>query len=161
MRIIILGMDNTGKTTLSNLLKNQLNYELINSLGKNINKENMIDFIKNNLKKDNVIFERFCFFEEIIYGNILRNYSNFDFEDEIYSYIKECKPIIIYCRPEINIIFDWKEREQMEGVKEKSKELLKLYDDVFNNKIKKDFKTLIWNYKKDDIKDLIYKIKSI
>ena len=141
MKIIILGMDNSGKTTLANYLKDLLNYPLINSLGPKYTKEEMENFMLKHLKNNkDVIFERFPLFEEIIYGNVLRNESKFNLNDKIYKLLKKDKNLcIIYCRPSRDNILNFGTREQMEGVIEKSNNLINAWDNLFMNHIMIDF----------------------
>ena len=95
LTLIVLGMDNTGKTTLCGQLSKELNIRIVNSLGPNATKWDMENFIQYKMGNDDTIFERFCFFEEMVYGSILRNYSKFNFNDPIFKTIKNFHPIII------------------------------------------------------------------
>lgn len=154
MNIIVLGMDNTGKTTLVKMLSKELNYNIIQSKGLHLNKEEIIKYLLENINKDNNIFERFSLFDEMVYGKILRNYSKFEINEDFYNEIKNKKPIIIYCRPDIEDIFNWQNREQMEGVIDNSLKLIKEFDNLIV-KIKKDFKIINWNFKKDNFDNLV------
>lgn len=126
--ILILGFDNTGKSTLTNQLSEKLNIPKILSKG-SVDKETFNLFLKENTKDNIVIFERFTPIEEMVYGKILRNKSKFTFEETM-NILKNYDYFIIYCRPPKKIIFDWKERKQMDGVIEKSNILLKEYDNI-------------------------------
>lgn len=98
-KIIIIGMDNTGKTTLANELSNRLNFKHIKSPGPNFTKEEMYKSIIEQLSSDeDLILERFSIVEEIIYGNRLRNKSKFTTSDLI-DINNKYKPLFIYCRP--------------------------------------------------------------
>lgn len=160
MNIIVLGMDNTGKTTLTNMLKDEFGLNLINSTGPKASRKEMVDHILK-LKNENQIFERFPFFEEIVYGEVLRGESKFKFESWAYKFIKVASPLIIYCRPSLKTMLDWKDREQMEGVIEKALLLLNKYDEIFIQHIIKDFKYLVWDYKKDDFSKLVSQINHL
>ena len=60
-KIVIIGMDNTGKTTLVNDMKNILKIESIKSPGPNFTKEEMYEEIITDLSKEEVvILERFA-----------------------------------------------------------------------------------------------------
>lgn len=157
MNIIVLGMDNTGKTTLSKMLSKELNYKIIESKGLYLNKEEIINYLLENINKDNNIFERFSLFDEMIYGKVLRNYSKFEINGDFYKKIKDKKPIIIYCRPKNKDILNWQNREQMKGVIDNSLKLIEEFDKLILN-IKKDFKIINWNFKEDNFKDLLEKI---
>ena len=162
MKIIVLGMDNTGKTTLCKNLKYFLNFDIVNSLPIKSTKfeiENyLIDKLTNN---DNLIFERFSLFDEMIYGKVLRNKSKFTFNSKLYKIVKQIMPVIIYCRPEDEIILNWKDREQMNGIIENSKKLIVKWDELINKIEKKAcFSKLIkYDYTKDNINNIIKEIK--
>lgn len=163
MKIIVLGMDNTGKTTLCKNLSKELNFKIINSLSIKTDKKEIEEFLINNLKsEDNLIFERFSYFDEMIYGKVLRGKSKFKFmNDNITKTLKEIRPIIIYCRPKEEVILNWKEREQMEGIIDNSKILIKEWDALIERILRRGcYKKLIyWNYTKDEFETLIDMIK--
>ena len=160
MNIIVLGMDNTGKTTLTNFLGENLKMNINRSVGPKATKEEMISHMQK-IFLDNQIYERFSFFEEIVYGSTLRGESKFTFEDDFYKAIKGAHPLVIYCRPSLKAILNWRGREQMEGIIEKSLFLISAYDEIFIKHIISDFDFLIWDYEKDDFSDLIYKINHL
>ena len=56
-KIVIIGMDNTGKTTLVNDMKNILNIESIKSPGPNFTKEEMYEEIITDLSKEEFLSE--------------------------------------------------------------------------------------------------------
>lgn len=146
-KIVIIGMDNTGKTTLVNDMKNILNIESIKSPGPDFTKEEMYDEILTDLSKEElVILERFAIVEEIIYGNILRNAPKFDFED-LLKINEKFHPIFIYCRPKKEDVFNFGERDQMEGVIEKSKKLLEGFDNLYNKMLQEDFDIIRYNFR--------------
>lgn len=146
-KIVIIGMDNTGKTTLVNDMKNILNIKSIKSPGPDFTKEEMYNEILTDLSKEElVILERFAIVEEIIYGNILRNAPKFDFED-LLKINEEFHPIFIYCRPKKEDVFNFGERDQMEGVIEKSKKLLEGFDNLYNKMLQEDFDIIRYNFR--------------
>lgn len=131
-KIIVLGMDNTGKTTLCKELSKRLEYEHVTSLGPKASKEEMEEFIDSHLTDDKpMVFERFCFFEEMVYGNILRGQSKFHWDGPYHYRIQEAKPLIIYCRPSRRRILKFGDREQMEGVIKNGEKLLATFDDLY------------------------------
>ena len=131
-KIIVLGMDNTGKTTLCKELAERLGYEHVNSLGPKVSKEEMAQFIDDHLADEKpMIFERFCFFEEMVYGEILRGESKFHWDGPYHYKIQDANPLIIYCRPSRKKIFQFGDREQMPGVIEESEKLLGAFDDLY------------------------------
>lgn len=143
-KIIIIGMDNTGKTTLAENLSKELNFKLIKSTGPKVTKNSMIlNMLKNLKSSEDLIFERYNLFEEIIYGNILRGESKFSFEDYIYEQTLLYKPLIIYCRPSKEKIFNFGSRKQMKGVIEEKEKLLKAWDDLY---LKLQKNTFVYRY---------------
>ena len=97
----------------------------------------------------------------MIYGKVLRNKSKFTFNSKLYKIVKQIMPVIIYCRPEDEIILNWKDREQMNGIIENSKKLIVKWDKLINKIEKKAcFSKLIkYNYTKDNINNIIKEIK--
>jgi len=159
MKIIVLGMDNTGKTTLCQQLSEQLNTVIIKSPGPNLTQLEMDANIWANMTNThNLILERFCFFEEMVYGKILRGKSKYNFRSKPFEYIKEANPVIVYCRPSKSVIKNWKEREQMEGVIDNSDKLLKQFDKVIKKAQKHGLKVIKYNYKQETVFDVIAKL---
>ena len=82
LKVIVVGMDNTGKTTLVNQLSEYYGCESIKSLGPGYSREEMIDEIKRKLDLPGMkILERFSIIEECVYGNVLRNNPKFTIDD--------------------------------------------------------------------------------
>ena len=157
MKIIVLGMDNTGKTTLCKNLNKIFNFKVINSLSINSEKEEIENYLIENLKSnEDLIFERFSLFDEMIYGKVLRKKSKFDFDSEIYKMVKEIKPFFIYCRPKDNIILNWKDRKQMEGIIDNSKKLIEEWDKLVYKLVNEQCYThfIYWDYNRDNLEDL-------
>jgi len=151
MKIIILGMDNTGKTTLANYLNEKLGIVKIVSPGPHITKLEMeANIYASMTNSHSLILERFCFFEEMVYGKVLRGKSKFSFKDDIFKYIKEAKPLIIYCRPRLRKIREWGNREQMEGVIDNSKKLLHQFDRVIKKCRWHGLKVIRYDYTKGE-----------
>lgn len=145
-KIVIIGMDNTGKTTLVNDMKNILNIESIKSPGPNFTKEEMYEKIITDLSKEEVvILERFAIVEEMIYGEILRHNAKFNFED-LMQIKEKYNPIFIYCRPKKENVLEFGDREQMEGVIEQSKKLLEAFDNLYNRMIQNEFDIFRYDY---------------
>lgn len=154
-KIVIIGMDNTGKTTLVNDMKNILNVESIKSPGPDFTKEEMYNEVRTSLSHDElVILERFAIVEEIIYGEILRNAPKFNFED-LLKINEEFHPIFIYCRPKKEDVFNFGERDQMEGVIEKSKKLLEGFDNLYNKMIQNDFDIIRYNFRVNTPEEMV------
>lgn len=128
-KIIVVGMDNTGKTTLVNQLCEYYNCESIKSLGPGYSRREMIDEVKRKLElPGKVILERFSILEECVYGNVLRNDSKFTLNDM--DWLRDYDFTIIYCRPEDEVIYNFGDREQMEGVIEQRVKLVQYWDDL-------------------------------
>ena len=145
-KIIVLGMDNTGKTTLVEQLSNEFNCDHIKSLGPGYTKEEMKEEMLRKLNiEDLVVLERFSIFEELVYGPILRGVSKFDKND--IEEIREYNPIIIYCRPSDETIFNFGDREQMEGVIEEREKLVRAWDKlILELKLNYQFDILTYNW---------------
>ena len=156
-KIVIIGMDNTGKTTLVNDMKNILNIESIKSPGPNFTKEEMYEEIITDLsKKEVVILERFAIIEEMIYGEIIRHNSKFNFED-LMQIKEKYNPIFIYCRPKKENVFNFGDREQMEGVIEQSKKLLEGFDNLYNKMIQNEFDIFRYDYNVSTPEEMVLK----
>ena len=156
-KIVIIGMDNTGKTTLVNDMKNILNIESIKSPGPNFTKEEMYEEIITDLSKEElVILERFAIVEEMIYGEILRNAPKFNFED-LMQIKEQYNPIFIYCRPKKENVFNFGDREQMEGVIEQSKKLLEGFDNLYNKMIQNEFDIFRYDYNVSTPEEMVLK----
>ena len=156
-KIVIIGMDNTGKTTLVNDMKNILNIESIKSPGPNFTKEEMYEEIITDLSKEElVILERFAIVEEMIYGEIIRHNSKFNFED-LMQIKEQYNPIFIYCRPKKENVFNFGDREQMEGVIEQSKKLLEGFDNLYNKMIQNEFDIFRYDYNVSTPEEMVLK----
>ena len=153
MKIIVCGMDNTGKTTLCNSLSVKTGFKVVPPMGPGFSKESMMDNILLYMNKgDSVIFERFSIFEEMVYGKVLRGKSKFDYSD--IEAIRKYKPIIIYCRPSDEVIFNFGSREQMKGVIEQKEKLLKEWDNLIMDTLT-GFKVIKFDWTKDKLGHLL------
>ena len=160
MKIIVIGMDNTGKTTLCNKLSEELNIRHIKSEGPSISFETMKRLIRERLfAPEDLILERFSFFEELIYGPVLRGGSKFKFSDMEYVYLKAENPVIIYCKPSKFKIGD---KEEMDGVIENADNLNKRWRKLIR-KLKEDhFTVLTYNYQQDpEAKELLNALREL
>ena len=159
-KIIVLGMDNTGKTTLCKSLSKLLDYKHVNSLGPQAPYMEMTGFINDTMESpDPMVLERFCFFEEMVYGNILRGRSKFDWDSIYLKTIIRANPLIIYCRPHTLKVLNFGEREQMAGVIEKGEDLLEAYDNLYITLARMGFNTLVYDYSYTTPEELADKIK--
>lgn len=152
-------MDNTGKTTLCEQLSKELNIKVIKSPGPHIPQLEMEANIYAAMSHSmDLILERFSFFEEMVYGPILRGKSNFNFKSNIFKDIKEAQPIIVYCRPKKSQIKKWNNREQMDGVIDNSNKLIKKFDRVIRKCKSHGLKVIEYDYTKETVFDVIGKI---
>lgn len=153
MKFIVVGMDNTGKTTLCEDLSYRLGATHVAPMGPGFSRETMLDNIMVYMNRhENVVFERFSIFEELVYGKILRGKSKFTFED--IDLIKKFHPVIIYCRPSKEVIFNFGSREQMKGVIEEKEKLIKAWDNLIFDSLE-GFKVIKYDWTKDKINHMI------
>lgn len=141
MKIVIFGPDNSGKTTLANMLKRKLEtswlpinskVELLHSPGP-VSVDEQVAFMEDNLNSDSmVIFDRFPWIEESTCGRVIRNKNNFESANwnEVCKWIRKVD-LFIYCFPGMDNVLAWGEREQMQGVKENIWKLSKAYYHLF------------------------------
>lgn len=166
--LIVLGMDNTGKSTLTKKLAELSKGKVVNSMGPGSQSEQrdwVVTQISKSLDKGGTSFihDRFTCFEEMIYGKVLRGgVSNFSLQKDPYvNLLKSIKPVIIYTRPDDKTIFNFGDREQMEGVIDNSKELLKAYDELIREMRSLGWTILQYDYTKQNPYDLAKDIKLI
>ena len=114
--LIFTGMDNSGKTTLVNKVSKDLGLPVIKSLGPNHSRDEK--------------HIRFLPFEEMVYGRVLRGDPIYSLDDPYMKSLKDLDPIIVYTRPSSEVIFNFGDREQMEGVIETKEKLLAAWDDL-------------------------------
>ena len=155
-KIIVVGMDNTGKTTLVNQLSDFYKCESIKSLGPGYTRQEMIDEVKRKLELPyRAILERFSILEELVYGNVLRNHSKFRIDDM--DWLRDNDFVIVYCRPEDEVIYNFGDREQMEGVIEQREKLVKYWDELVVELARRGFVIIPYDWTKMNI-DSITKI---
>lgn len=153
--IILEGPDNSGKSHLASNIAEEYNLELRKSPGPDFSwKWVEKQYAENKL----VVYDRFPLISDHIYGPILRN------KDIILgtirgifwlNTIKEKKHLIIYSRPPKNIIKNFEDREDMEGVHENIDKIISSYDSwisILNNV--KSFNIMKYDYTKDKFKDI-------
>lgn len=167
MIIVVTGFDNTGKTTLSNQLVEHYNskhHSIINiahSPGP-VGKVKQTKWMQKQLDMQKgfprplKVYDRFTSIEEMVYGPVLRDKSNFKLEDKIFQDFKDLHPLIIYTRPPRDCIFNFGTREQMEGVIEKAPQLLNAYDDVAFKLIAQYWDVLVYDYTVDKALDRLF-----
>lgn len=142
--IVIFGMDNTGKTTLGKQLASTFNMDYIHSPGL-VDLEEKKKFMEENLAEGKKIFDRFPIIEEDIYGNILRNKNELSNEDYVNNILGKVD-LFIYCNPGLFNTLKWGEREQMEGVKEYSLDLINAFNKKAVELKEKGYSVIEYNY---------------
>ena len=156
--IIVTGMDNSGKTTLVQQLVEELNrnpfqerkFKVVNSPGP-VKKAIQESWVVNQVTLEQKerftnIYERFPLLEEVVYGEVLRNDPLFTYGDSYFKLLKKENPLIVYTRPSRERIFNFGDRPQMEGVIDKSKELLAAYDDLMFKMMADGWKVVVYDF---------------
>ena len=157
LKIIVVGMDNTGKTTLVNQLSEYFECESIKSLGPGYTRQEMIDEVKRKLELPGVkILERFSILEECVYGKVLRNNQKFTLDDM--DWIRDYDFVIIYCRPDDDVIYNFGDREQMVGVIEEKDKLVKEFDDLMVEVARRGFVVIPYDWTKMNYGSIIEKV---
>lgn len=153
MKIIVCGMDNTGKTTLCNSLSGKTGFKIARLGGPEFSRESMMEDTLLYLNDGkSIIFERFPIFEELVYGKVLRGKSKFNYSD--IESIRKYNPVIIYCRPDNETIFNFGTREQMKGVIEQKEKLIKEWDDLIYHTLT-GFKIIKYDWTRDKLGNLL------
>lgn len=133
--LIFTGMDNSGKTTLVNKVSQDLGLPVVKSMGPDHTKDEKHIWFLDQMTRErafpgSVIFDRFLPFEEMVYGKVLRGDPIYFLDDPYMKSLKDLDPTIVYTRPPSEIIFNFGDREQMEGVIETKEKLLAAWDDL-------------------------------
>jgi len=153
MKIIIIGMDNTGKTTLSHDLQRSFGFPIYkNHKGENTTYKEWFKSIPHY----SAILERFYPIEEYVYGYILRGtYADFNSIINAIDAIKQHeKLLIIYTRPSYKVIKDWKGREQKEGVIANCSKLTNKFDKLISS-LNRYYYIYKYDYTKNEYKQLV------
>lgn len=164
-RIIVEGMDATGKSTLIETLVRHLHglKIVINEKGP----EQSFNFwLTDQLKADTYgltpIHDRF-FYSELVYGQVLRGYVNID--PEIHDLVRDHlrhDALLIYARPPVDIIKHHLDdnRAQMNGVRETWSDLLSEYDRIMNIEQEHyEDRYVIWNWYMDSTSEILRKVE--
>ena len=133
MLIIVEGMDNTGKTTLINRLADDLKLLVMGNRRRPSRSEDILHYTFHLTELSqcyDVIIDRWSAISEPIYGPICRGTSWPDMATQtaLMEHISMLRPLLIYCRPEDQVVLDFGDRSQMEGVIQNAEALLKEYD---------------------------------
>ena len=159
--IIVIGMDNTGKTTLVKGLAEELRLPTVKSPGpipQEEQREWVLQQITSALSEDK-IHERFALLEELVYGNVLRNKSTFEYDDSYFRLLRAADPIMVYVRPSNKNIFNFGESKQYPGVIEQKEKLLAAFDELVFKLIADGWRVLTYNYEYHKVKELAKALK--
>lgn len=152
--IIVTGMDNSGKTTLAVKVSQELGIPLVKSLGPNHTKDEKHLWFLDQMTRETIfpnstIFDRFLPLEEMVYGKVLRGDPIYSLDDPFMKSLKDLNPFIIYTRPSSEVIFNFGDREQMEGVIETKEKLLAAWDDLMWKLINSGWNVQTYDYTVD------------
>lgn len=163
-RIIVEGMDNTGKSTLiDGLIQNFHNLTLVvNEKGP----EQAFNYwLTDQLYVDHggliPIHDRF-FYSELVYGKVLRGYINIDgdIHDLVRQQLRD-EAFLIYCRPPVDVVRKTlNDRPQMNGVGDNWDQLLLEYDRLMN--IEQEYyknRYATWNWYMDSKSEIVKRVE--
>ena len=160
--IVCEGMDNTGKSTLAKLLAEDLGFPLQVSIPayKDVVKSiaQVHDAVLKDIHGEQVIYDRFPLISEYIYGPIIRGESSFPVINPQLTHFLACRPIIIYTRVPIEIIEEWGDREQMDGVKEHAYQIFELYEEMMEA-LGEVTSVITYDYRLNDYDKLLSRIQ--
>jgi hypothetical protein len=157
--IVVEGPDNTGKSTLVDQLQRHFCLPIIRPVSYNKvydkGEQEVIKYTEWMLKdfetskQQTLIYDRHPLISANIYEKIIINRNsillNQRYNALTYEFAK-INPIIIYCRPSINTIFNWGDRSQMAGVKENITQLIQQYDYMIPRIKSYGFDVLYYDY---------------
>lgn len=157
-KIVIFGVDNSGKTTLAERLMNLFsNFQVKHSPGPG-SPEEMVKWMDENVfSSQDLICDRFPLIEEGVNGPILRNVdvlANID-SDRYYDNID----LFIFCDPGLDVIQNWGVREQMDGIKENVNALYDAYCNLARLLAFADFPLIKYDWTNDD--EILKRVKEI
>lgn len=136
--IILYGCDNSGKTTAANdiveiLKEDNLKCEMLHSLGP-VSTREMLNFMLDHIKDDDSldvrVFDRFPCIEEFVYGPIIRGNNGLELYRDTCLYALSHIDLFIHCKPSLDVVENWGEREQMDGVKSNAEKIYAAYDHI-------------------------------
>lgn len=150
--LIVEGMDNSGKSTLTQKLSQDLDLAVLHSPSEyRYNFDKMMDWMENEMENQRpVIYDRISPISDSVYGPIIRGgtpYNNTVQGQKIFQKLKQMKHFIIYCRPPAEKILGFGDgREQMVGVHENGRTLLAAYDNKIGNMVDTGWRIFIYDY---------------
>lgn len=132
-RIIIEGMDSTGKSTLIERLQYEFHTlkPMVNTLGPEQDFDRWWPEVLDRTTRLTPIHDRF-FYSELVYGFNLRGYvkATAAIQNQVVTRLRD-EALLIYARPSNEAIMRTiNNKPQMEGVTDKSQRLLTAYDEL-------------------------------
>ena len=161
MKIIIEGMDNSGKTTLAAKLSSETHMPFKHSGGKAASQDEILDRATNILLDHrNYIYDRIPFISGRIYGSVLRGEDAFaiGYGKQLFDGFRMRNPLVIYCRPPSSFILDFGDREQMAGVIENSQKLLAKYDEFIEYLSDSGMPVFYYDFTKPEHYDILMEV---
>ena len=153
--IIVEGMDNSGKTTLVETLMTPMDKQGIevhtehspSQLIATGRIKEWLTWIEISFMPENqrFIYDRHPVLSEMVYGPILRGANLLKTTDHL-ARLKLLNPLIIYCRPDDDTIFDFRKPE-MKGVKKNKDKLIVAYDSMIRSLYNNHFDVWQYNFK--------------
>lgn len=151
--IVIEGPDNAGKTTLANILAQDLSLEVIHSIKPDNPRagEGRLNWMASNPQ---AIYDRASCISEAVYGSICRDGSVYgDRHWEVLDNFLHHGPLVIFCCCSKERAMKFGDREDMEGVHENAELLYDMYQ-VVMGKVRaiggySDITFLMYNYEVD------------
>jgi hypothetical protein len=158
--IILEGTDNSGKTTLIAKLHEAIDAPIVkppsfNKIHAKGETETCtyLDWISGLFYQSrmmNILMDRHPIISTAVYENVLFNRNNLE-KHYMYPLLRHemvaTNPIIVYCRPGIDVIRNYGDRPQMAGVKENTIKLLTAYDCLMSDYMKDGFTVLTYDWK--------------
>lgn len=128
MNIVVYGCDNSGKTSLAKAIAEKFRMEYVRSKGgPNMNTQDILNYLDENLREGNRVFDRFSIIEEYANGLILRGRDRFQDEFIDKEKFMNSVDLFIYACPSMETVKNFGDREQMEGIIENIDKLREMY----------------------------------
>lgn len=165
--ILVEGCDNSGKTTLVSKLSADFRLLTLNNRQRPLSLQDSKDYlhlVTPLAKRFKTIFDRWQPISEPIYGPICRNthlFTSPDIADQ-HQYLRDAgiRPIVIFCRPPDELILNFGDREQMEGVIENAKKIIDGYDRMIDWVNLQWFPVVGYDYAHDTYDSLSAKVRA-
>jgi len=151
--IIIEGMDNSGKSTLAATLSASTGTPIEHSpshLVRDGKFDEWLFWIEWSMlrEREHYIFDRHPITSEPVYGPVLRKVDLLSTTHYLVE-LQRLEPLIIFCRPPTENIFNF-QKEEAEGVIEHKVELLHAYDDFMSKLMQARFHVHKYDYTREE-----------